>query len=304
MITKFKKFNEGINHLLVGPTEEEIWNDIKDLQPQDMLYKSYDIKYDKGIKYAIEQGADYTKLTNMFNYVVKLLNLSNEDVIEFMKLQGNNSGDILRISSYLHFKYGTDYAISNGALEGLTPNNLLIKSCKIGYLDGVKRALRKRANINANNGQPLTISETYNKYDIMKYLIEQGAYINPRDIYFINKIIERSTLNQDIEFVEYLYNKGYKLKDDEEHNSQALQYAWTNDNPELMKIIIKMGGNPSKAKNTMLRFSIFDNEIEKVKVLLDGGADLEITDDLITELENKNHIDKEMIELLKKYKNK
>lgn len=26
MITKFEKFNEGINHLLVGPTEEEIWN--------------------------------------------------------------------------------------------------------------------------------------------------------------------------------------------------------------------------------------------------------------------------------------
>ena len=28
MITKFEKFNEGINHLLVGPTKEEVWNKI------------------------------------------------------------------------------------------------------------------------------------------------------------------------------------------------------------------------------------------------------------------------------------
>ena len=26
MIKNYKQYNEGINHLLVGPTDEEIWN--------------------------------------------------------------------------------------------------------------------------------------------------------------------------------------------------------------------------------------------------------------------------------------
>lgn len=55
MITKFKKFNEGINHILVGPTNDEILDKIG---ADKMLLKMIDQNNIDGINYAIEHGAD------------------------------------------------------------------------------------------------------------------------------------------------------------------------------------------------------------------------------------------------------
>ena len=53
MITKFEKYNEGIKHLLVGPTKEEVYNNIyKDRLDGFMNYlpdspNEFFSKYDK-----------------------------------------------------------------------------------------------------------------------------------------------------------------------------------------------------------------------------------------------------------------
>ena len=49
MISNFKQFNEGINHLLVGPTKEEIWKSLGFDEPFDtpeeyLLYLIKDLK--------------------------------------------------------------------------------------------------------------------------------------------------------------------------------------------------------------------------------------------------------------------
>ena len=57
MIKNYIQFNEGIKHLLKGPTEEEIIKKIKS-NPTQLLIKSCEIGNLNLIKYAIEQGGD------------------------------------------------------------------------------------------------------------------------------------------------------------------------------------------------------------------------------------------------------
>ena len=55
MIKKFEKYNEGIKHLLTGPSEKEILDDMIDkYNYEDMLYLSADIAFLPGIKYVVE----------------------------------------------------------------------------------------------------------------------------------------------------------------------------------------------------------------------------------------------------------
>ena len=44
-ILNYSKFNESIRNLLVGPTEEEAHDFIRNLNPNDMLIKSCNIGY-------------------------------------------------------------------------------------------------------------------------------------------------------------------------------------------------------------------------------------------------------------------
>ena len=57
MINSYKIFKESLLDKLEGPSEEEFFDYIKDFKPNDILIKSIDIKFKRGIEYAIENGA-------------------------------------------------------------------------------------------------------------------------------------------------------------------------------------------------------------------------------------------------------
>lgn len=68
MITKFKKYNEGINHLLVGPTKEEIEVSLKkDLKKNKIDFLSY-IKKCK--QYNIDNGFTKKEIWEKIGYDV------------------------------------------------------------------------------------------------------------------------------------------------------------------------------------------------------------------------------------------
>ena len=54
----FKKTNESIKDLLVGPTEEEVFKEFEDKKPIDILYKSISGDFLEGVIYAVEHGAN------------------------------------------------------------------------------------------------------------------------------------------------------------------------------------------------------------------------------------------------------
>ena len=59
MIKKYKQFNEGIRHLLVGPTKEEIWDDL------EYKFKMGKVEIVKYLYYSLMRYGD-----NEFNHFV------------------------------------------------------------------------------------------------------------------------------------------------------------------------------------------------------------------------------------------
>jgi len=114
MIKKYNQFlNEGVLQHLKGPTEEEILSYITTLEPNEMLLAACKAKLLKGVKLAIERGADPTyknfsalKLTNsrtdkseIFTYLKDLLNLP-KTVEEFVKNVFSKDYEILKLKKY------------------------------------------------------------------------------------------------------------------------------------------------------------------------------------------------------------
>ena len=63
MIKNYKQHvKESLLDKLKGPTEEDIWNLIKNCDPDSMLVKSCEIGYLQGVKKSLEIGADMVKL--------------------------------------------------------------------------------------------------------------------------------------------------------------------------------------------------------------------------------------------------
>lgn len=65
MIKNYKQYNEGMKHLLVGPTEEEIWDNIKDSKPSELLIKSVQSGIIKGVIISLDELEKYESYPNM-----------------------------------------------------------------------------------------------------------------------------------------------------------------------------------------------------------------------------------------------
>lgn len=114
MIIKFEQYNESVKSLLVGPSEDEIWNNLKNLSPNELLKKSSEIGFLKGVEIALERGADihihsdYSlrwSLEGNHTDVVKLLIDRGADVNKVLYFLISNKK--IRLSEEL-IKYGAD----------------------------------------------------------------------------------------------------------------------------------------------------------------------------------------------------
>ena len=96
MITNFSKFNESLRDKLVGPTEDEVMDNFKDLSPNKLLSKSCKKGFLKGVQVALEQGADiHTYNTN------PLIDACNNDNFDIIKLLIENGADISNMNRTL-----------------------------------------------------------------------------------------------------------------------------------------------------------------------------------------------------------
>ena len=68
MITKYNLYKESLLNKIKGPSEEEVYNNLEKMSPEKMLIKSVNMEYMKGIKHAINLGANINKLTSTTNF--------------------------------------------------------------------------------------------------------------------------------------------------------------------------------------------------------------------------------------------
>jgi len=146
----------------------------------------------KAVEYLIEAGADVNDSNAREPFLHKAAFNGNPKVIEVLVLKGanihalDNSNRSVLHAPVLYNKYNNTIAlIQLGARvnQGNDSSNLLITAAKNGNLDLVKVLITYRAKINNANPKkgytPLHAAAYEGHLEIVKYLAEKGAYLNP-----------------------------------------------------------------------------------------------------------------------------
>ena len=76
-----------------------------------------------------------------------------------------------------------------------------IYACRKGQIDQVKYLVKQGADIHANNNEALRLASKYGKYDVVKYLVENGAANN-------DKALRLASKYGHIHIVKYLVEQG------------------------------------------------------------------------------------------------
>jgi len=131
MIKNYKQFNESLRDKLVGPTEDEVLYNLKDLTPIELLHKSCIIGFLKGVYLAIEKGVN--------------LHVGNDYA--------------LGLSSYRGHTEIVELLLDRGADVHSCDDYPLRMASRYGHTDVVKLLLDRGADIHINGDEPLRKSE-------------------------------------------------------------------------------------------------------------------------------------------------
>ena len=121
MITKFEKYNEGIKHLLVGPTKKEVWKNLGFDKPFDTPEEFIDYilnnleyigmidtdfwKYKDEIYFKYNRTGNYIFYFNEKNIGNLLFNLFNLDYKKQLKLMKYVTNGLKRYPSCIESMY-------------------------------------------------------------------------------------------------------------------------------------------------------------------------------------------------------
>ena len=149
--------------------------------------------------------------------------------------------------------------------KDLSPNELLLKSCKNGFLKGVEIALEKGANIHLNNDEPLVFASRNQHIDVVKLLFDKGTDFN------IEMSLISTTFNGNKDLSEIILDNG------DYTNSlidESLVWASANGKIEIVKLLLDIGADIHTQEDDSLNRACRSGHIDVVKLLLDRGADI------------------------------
>ena len=132
MITKFEKYNEGIRHLLVGPTKEEVWIELMNGKLKGLIKTIPESPID--FFYQIKDGCEISKNGNPFilwtknkQNVFKQYIKSNYFYVDYQKIW-------LVFEDIFGIEYNDIYKLINSILE----NDEDFKGCSFDGWDDLK----------------------------------------------------------------------------------------------------------------------------------------------------------------------
>jgi len=181
MIKKYNQFiNESLLDKLEGPTEEEMWENIKVLPLIQILDISIKNDFVKGLKYALERNVEFG--ISIFN---AMISFKSHECIHYIKSLGKlktfkkPSKELLGFNTgafNYHIEYNYDdildvlQILSNNDINIEFTDKALRSAVKNGNYELVKYMLEHDANPSANNFQAVRWGETYKQDDIVKLL--------------------------------------------------------------------------------------------------------------------------------------
>jgi ankyrin repeat protein len=185
------------------------------------------------VKYLIKHGANiHTKNDETFRHTALYGHL---DIVKYLIKNGAN----------IHAN--GDYALRLAAINGhLNVVKYLIegpedaKGDKRPWDEGCKPLVPWHpANIHANNDEALRYAAANGHLDVVKYLVEKGAYIHA------------------------IYDA-------------TLRVSAENGHLDIVKYLIENGANIHAGNDYALRFAVYNGHLDVVKCLIENGANLEI----------------------------
>jgi len=170
------------------------------------------------------------------------------------------------------------------SIDNLSPEELLKKSCSIGYLNGIKLALEKGVDPSVNNNYAIEIAAINGHTEIVKLLLTDER-VDPSDEN--NFAIIYASENGHTEIVKLLLND--KRVDPSANNNYAIIYASENGHIDIVRLLLTDERVDSSAyDNSAIRYASENGYIDIVKLLLqDKRVRDKLTDEEIEKYENQ-----------------
>ena len=175
------------------------------------------------------------------------------------------------------------------------PIDSVVKSVKFDYAEGVAKALADGQDPNATDehGMPLLVLAAREKSDkVAAVLLDNPkTKVDAEDSAGENALM-LAALNGDVDLVKLLITKGAEVN---KKGWTALHYAAANGHDEIAKLLLGYSAYvdaPSPNGTTPLMMAARGDHVSTIKLLLDGGADLNA----------KNQIGMNALDFAKQYK--
>jgi len=153
-------------------------------------------------------------------------------------------------------------------------------ACK-GNMAVVKFLITKGADVNkydkscyARSGSyPILNATIYNHFEIVKYLIQNGANINVSNGAGNTPLIYASTHGY-YDIAKLLLENGADVNEYMEYGYSALYFASLHGNLEIVKLLIDFGAEINSSEDSALAEACYQGHFDVVKLLIENGADI------------------------------
>ena len=157
-------------------------------------------------------------------------------------------------------------------------NKQLFYACDIGDLKDIKKLLSQGANIHTrdDDGGVLLNAIQNNSYNVVKYLVEQGADVNDVDDCG-NTPLHVAVDDNKFVWVKYLVEHGADINVMDESGYTPLYSAINNDNFNMVKYLVDQGANINiKCDDEPLLIKSFNFQNRITLYLIENGADVNV----------------------------
>ena len=122
----------------------------------------------------------------------------------------------------------------------------MIEACRDGELTQVKNCIEHGAQIEYlgfGGIPPLYEAALYNHLEIVKYLVEQNANLEGRNLWSLNTPLLIAVAQKDMPIVKFLIEKKANLEAEKKFGRTPLHFACWTFHTEMVKYLVECGAN-------------------------------------------------------------
>ena len=191
-------------------------------------------------------------------------------------------GDVLKAKS-------KEDIISSLENTNLDPNELLLKSAKVEFLAGIKKALKIGADVHFGNDLALRYASSDGHLATVEFLLKNGA-----DIHSYNDLsLQWASQKGHLATAEFLLKNGADVR------GSALHGASVNGHVDIVDLLLKNRADVHAHDDAALRGAFRNGHKDVVELLLKNGANIHVLNDIKRTKKSINESDNR----LKIYKN-